>query len=209
MVDTILRANEYTHEFGEGPIKSYDSSQLGSNNPMEDTRSEATCLLTKAMLFGVFDGHSGGACAQVIAKRIFHYMTACLLPHDVLTNYLQSLAESNPYGLVQAHNDNVQFVDDIRDLYADSFLKFLKDLAQLGHNKENVETAKSIEKAVLRLDEDMSNEALPKEGVPINLKTMSVAMSGAVVCVAHVDGSHLHMANVGDCCARFRYPFGD
>lgn len=46
-VDSILRANEYTHEFSvDGSVKSYDSNQLPSNNPIEDTRSEASCLLT-------------------------------------------------------------------------------------------------------------------------------------------------------------------
>lgn len=45
-VDAVLRTNEYTHEFNEGSVKSYDSNQLASNNPIEDTRSEATCLLT-------------------------------------------------------------------------------------------------------------------------------------------------------------------
>lgn len=60
---------------------------------------------------------------------------------------------------------------------------------------------KAIETAFLRLDEDFSTEALPKDGEDLNMKTMSVAMSGAVACVAHIDGPHLHLANVGDSCA--------
>nr|XP_023015402.1 pyruvate dehydrogenase [acetyl-transferring]-phosphatase 1, mitochondrial [Leptinotarsa decemlineata] len=199
-VDVILRANENTHEFNEGSVKSYDSNQLASNNPMEDTRSEATCLLTKGFLAGVFDGHSGAASAQVIAKRLFHYITACLLPHDVLTNYVKSLSLPVRSELVRPHNDKVQFVDDVRDIYEASLTQFLKELSELGYNK-NIEVPKAMEKAFLRLDEDLSNEALPKEGQPINFKTMSVAMSGAVVCVAHIDGGDLHVANVGDCCA--------
>lgn len=47
----------------------------------------------------------------------------------------------------------------------------------------------------------MSKEAIPKEGEKVNMKTLSVAMSGAVACVAHMEGDHLHMANVGDCSA--------
>lgn len=46
-MNSILRANEYNHEFdGTGPVRSYDCNQLASNNPIEDTRSEATCVLT-------------------------------------------------------------------------------------------------------------------------------------------------------------------
>lgn len=49
-VTNILQANEYTKEFnGLGSIKYYDSNQLASNNPIEDTRSEAQCLLTKGI----------------------------------------------------------------------------------------------------------------------------------------------------------------
>ena len=31
------------------------------------------------MLFGVFDGHAGAACGQVVAKRLLHYVAAGLL----------------------------------------------------------------------------------------------------------------------------------
>ena len=42
-----MQYNEFTKEFeGGNSIKSYDSNQLGSNEPIEDTRSEAQCLLT-------------------------------------------------------------------------------------------------------------------------------------------------------------------
>lgn len=60
---------------------------------------------------------------------------------------------------------------------------------------------KALEKAFLRLDEDLSKEAIPDDVKNINMKTLSVAMSGTVACVAHVDGPHLHIANVGDCNA--------
>lgn len=43
----ILQANEFTKEFdGPNSVKSYDYNQLASNNPIEDTRAEARCLLT-------------------------------------------------------------------------------------------------------------------------------------------------------------------
>lgn len=53
-VDIILRTNEYTHEFHDGSVKSYDSNQLASNNPIEDTRSEASCLFTTGKCFRMF-----------------------------------------------------------------------------------------------------------------------------------------------------------
>ena len=49
-ITAVLQANEYTKEFNEqNSVKYYDSNQLASNNPIEDTRSEAQCLFTKSI----------------------------------------------------------------------------------------------------------------------------------------------------------------
>lgn len=50
-------------------VMGFESNQLPANAPIEDRRSAATCLQTRGMLLGVFDGHAGCACAQV--KRRF------------------------------------------------------------------------------------------------------------------------------------------
>ncbi|KOC61480.1 [Pyruvate dehydrogenase [acetyl-transferring]]-phosphatase 1, mitochondrial [Habropoda laboriosa] len=200
-VTAILQANEYTKEFnGESSIKYYDSNQLASNNPIEDTRSEAQCLLTKGILLGVFDGHGGVTCAQIISKRLFHYISACLLPTKLLKQYLSTVNSNNKLELLQMFNDKVDFVSDIRDLHQASFLTFVKDLIESECTKEfQMETA--LENAFLRLDNDLSNEALLNLGKNSTARTVAVAMSGAVAAVAHIDGPHLHVAGVGDCQA--------
>lgn len=45
-VTLILRKNEFYKDFTSGSVKSYDSNQLASNEPTEDTRSEALCKIT-------------------------------------------------------------------------------------------------------------------------------------------------------------------
>ncbi|XP_044762762.1 pyruvate dehydrogenase [acetyl-transferring]-phosphatase 1, mitochondrial [Coccinella septempunctata] len=200
-VDNILRANEYTHDFSEGSVKSYDSNQLASNNPIEDTRSEASCLITSGLLVGVFDGHGGGACAQVVAKRLYQYITACLLPQDQLLKYISSLdIVPNPMKLLKSYNNKVQLVDDVRDIYKKSFKRFLDNLVK-GDYREGFDMDTALVKAFMSLDDDLSREGLPDENSKFNRKTLSVAMSGCVACVAHIDGPHLHVANVGDCSA--------
>lgn len=59
----------------------------------------------------------------------------------------------------------------------------------------------ALENAFIRLDEDLSKEALAPVNGRLNMKTLSVAMSGTVACVAHIDGPHLHVAHAGDCSA--------
>lgn len=200
-VTAVLQANEYTKEFdGEGSVKYYDSNQLASNNPIEDTRSEAQCLLTKGILLGVFDGHGGGTCAQIVSKRLFRYISAYLLPATLLKQYLNAVDSDNKPELLRTFNDKVEFVSEMKELYQASFLSFARDLVEAGSEKEfQMETA--LENAFLRLDNDLSNEALSNVGKSTAARTMAVAMSGAVAAVAHIDGPHLHVAGVGDCQA--------
>lgn len=200
-VTNVLQANEYTKEFSAvGSVKYYDSNQLASNNPIEDTRSEAQCLLTKGVLLGVFDGHGGGACAQVVSKRLFHYISACLLPPKLLQQYLNSIGSDKKLELLETFNDKVELVAEIRDLYQTSFLSFVKDLVQSDAKKE-FQMEKALQNAFLRLDNDLSSEALLQLNRRDAARTLAVAMSGAVAAVAHIDGPHLHVAGVGDCKA--------
>lgn len=45
-VNRILYEKEFTTEFTDSAVKGYDSNQVASNNPLEDRRSEASCLYT-------------------------------------------------------------------------------------------------------------------------------------------------------------------
>lgn len=66
----------------------------------------------------------------------------------------------------------VDFVKEIKDLYEESFSKFIKKISSQGQN----ERSKEIQNAFLSLDKDLSEEALHHT----NIRTMSVAMSGKV-----------------------------
>ncbi|GAB0100908.1 pyruvate dehydrogenase [Sergentomyia squamirostris] len=189
-VNLILRANEFTKNFTEGPVRYFDSNQLASNSPMEDARTEGSCLYTSGMLLGVFDGHGGSACAQVSSKRILRYIAASLINPSELMRHLQENAKS--FSFLQCHNDRLEFVPEIRDIYEESFNRYAQELTA---RKSNYSVEDVMEQAILRLDADMSREAIEQTSV----RTLAVAMSGAVACVAHVDGCHLHVAGVGDC----------
>lgn len=50
---------EYTIEFdGDTSVKGFDSNQVASNNPLEDRRSEASCLYTSGKIIVTFLNHS-------------------------------------------------------------------------------------------------------------------------------------------------------
>ena len=54
---------------------------------------------------GIFDGHGGPQCAQVISKRLFAYIAAALLPNDVLNKFREEGLP--PEKLLETFNDKV------------------------------------------------------------------------------------------------------
>jgi pyruvate dehydrogenase phosphatase len=177
-------------------------------------------LVFSGMMFGVFDGHGGPACGQVIAKRIFNYIAASLLPSDVLHKLLNPNLDKSSTELLETYNDRFDLVEDLRILYNKHFKDFLQDLTAQDQTEFNMRSA--LERAFVRLDEDISKEAKLRTLYPELLqsyskgkaqtdrtkaakaeelykKTLSIAVSGAVAAAAHIDGEHLHVASCGDC----------
>lgn len=197
-VNCILSANEFTKEFSEEnrghACIAYDSNQLASNSPCEDARTEASLMHTSGLLVGIFDGHAGNSCAQVISKRLLRYIGASLMAPAALRQSLQEGARSNSF--LKCHNDKHDFVEELRDLYEQSFRKFTEELLE-KRSEENFQMAEVLESAFVRLDQDISDEAM-YSGIS---QTLSVALSGSVAVVAHIDKNHLHVASTGDCQA--------
>ena len=65
-VTSVLRNNEYTcSDLPAGPVKFFDTNTLQSNDPIEDSYASALTV-GGGYLFGIFDGHGGAACGQVV-----------------------------------------------------------------------------------------------------------------------------------------------
>jgi len=209
-VTTILRANEYTNtDLPPGPVKSYDMNTLQSNNPIEDSHSEAILKVGEGMLFGIFDGHGGAACGQVVAKRLLHYIAAGLLAPQDLARHLKIVQEGDKhhpeYELVKTYEDHFELVQDLRDLYQQSYAEYLQMLhakrVEIGNNDQMHNLGDILITAFNSLDEDMSREATSRPDGVVNMKTVTVAMSGCVAAAAYIEGPHLSVASTGDCTA--------
>jgi len=245
-VQDTLRMNEYTsgEQFippdGSGnsscPVKSFDMNVLRSNNPIEDSHAEAIIRVgsksPNGMLFGIFDGHGGAACGQVVAKRLLHYVAAGLLTVEDIKLHLSAIeaekAEGdggggsggdayNNYGnLLTTINDPFELVSDLQEVYQDSYHQYVGSLKEKrvqeaeedsGHTSS---VAERLIQAFESLDADMSREALnppplkdadQQREADVQMKTLTVALSGAVAVVAHIDSNILHVASTGDCTA--------
>lgn len=144
-------------------------------------------------MVGVFDGHAGNSCAQVISKRLLRYIGASLVPPATLRQALIEGAKSNAF--LKCHNDKHDFVEELRELYEQSFQKFAEGLLEKQHEK--FEMKEVLEHAFCQLDQDISDEAM-NSGIS---QTLSVALSGSCAVVAHIDKNHLHVGATGDCQA--------
>uniref|UniRef100_W8AUS7 (Pyruvate dehydrogenase (Acetyl-transferring))-phosphatase 1, mitochondrial n=1 Tax=Ceratitis capitata TaxID=7213 RepID=W8AUS7_CERCA len=169
-VNLILRENEYLQTFPEDDsiVRSYESNQLSSNKPCEDSRTEATFLHKSGFICGVFDGHGGPACSQVISKRLLRYVAAGVIDRRTLKEVIAK--DYNSQSFLKCHNDKADFVAEIKNIYEHSF----KDYVHTISSQAVEDIALEITNAFMRLDEDLSREALNHT----NMRTMSVAMSG-------------------------------
>ncbi|KPU74997.1 uncharacterized protein Dana_GF21118, isoform B [Drosophila ananassae] len=191
-VNLVLRENEFVFNFPlDGVIRSYETNQLGSNSPCEDSRTEASLLHRNGFICGIFDGHGGAACGQVVSKRLLRYVSAATLPRQVLRDQMKQGCSSQSF--LKCHNDNVDFVSEIKPIYEASFQKYIKELCETPQR----DVASELVNAFLQLDDGLSEEALAVS----DLRTMGVALSGAVACLVHLEGLQLHVASTGDCGA--------
>ncbi|XP_042188300.1 pyruvate dehydrogenase phosphatase catalytic subunit 1 [Callorhinchus milii] len=205
-VNSILKANEYTFKVSEfdgknvSSVLGFDTNQLPSNSPVEDRRSAATCLQTRGMLLGVFDGHAGCACAQSLSERLFYYIAVALLPQETLIE-IENAVETGRVVLpiLQWHkHPNDYFSKEASKLYFDSLRTYWQELIDL-HTTEIPDEKEALLNSFKRLDNDISLEAqVGNSNSFLNHWVLRVAFSGATACIAHVDGVDLHIANVGD-----------
>ncbi|CAG0920902.1 unnamed protein product [Notodromas monacha] len=210
-VTKILQAHEKAFHVGSDDvsvIQSFEMNQLPSNDPIEDYHLHAKCLLTPGMLFGIFDGHGGNACARFIAKRLYTYIATALLPYEVLESKARSLVMNCDRELLHFYNACDRPTEDLtrNKFFRANYYSFIQELLKSDHHEkdhhEKVEDA--LTKAFMWADEGLSKELIDRGRLEGGLRSsipLSVALSGCVACVAHVEGPHIHVANSGDCSA--------
>ncbi|XP_061450218.1 pyruvate dehydrogenase [acetyl-transferring]-phosphatase 2, mitochondrial [Rhineura floridana] len=208
-INDILRANELSitvPEFdGKNPssVLKFESNHLAANTPSEDRRSAATCLQTRGMMFGVFDGHAGYACAQSVSERLFFYIAVSLLSQQTLEEIESAMESMKPVlPILQWHkHPNDRFFQEVASLYLEQLRVYWQDLLNLDM-EPCLTTEEALTYAFKRLDSDISLEVqAPSENELIRNIALQVAFSGATACVAHIDSVNLHVANTGDCRA--------
>ena len=99
--------------------------------------------------------------------------------------------------MIHRYKSGLDYInEDLVDIQQRSLQKFASET--LAVYSEDDTLVDKLTNAFVRLDEDICTEALPAENSNINNFCLQSAFSGAVGCVAFVDGTDLYIANVGD-----------
>lgn len=209
-INSILRANEQSvsvPEFdGRGlcSVRKFESNQLAANSPNEDRRSAVTCLQSKGMLFGVFDGHGGWTCAQTISERLLYYIAVAMMPKHTLEELDRCVEQGRavpPILQWYKHHSDYNYRDSA-SLYIEQLRIFWQELLESEDFSEGMSPIDALDLAFRRLDTDISLEAqLPLSDSLMKSTAIQVAFAGSTACVALVGPDAIHVANAGDCRA--------
>lgn len=209
-INSILRANEQSvsvPEFdgrGLSSVRKFESNQLAANTPNEDRRSAATCLQSKGMLFGVFDGHGGWMCAQAVSERLLYYIAVSMMPKHNLEELERSMEQGRavpPILQWYKHHSDYNYRESA-SLYIEHLRVFWQELLDSEEHIEGMCASDALDRAFRRLDADISLEAqVPLSNSLMKSTAIQVAFAGCTACVAHVSPEAIHVANSGDCRA--------
>ncbi|XP_053356617.1 pyruvate dehydrogenase [acetyl-transferring]-phosphatase 2, mitochondrial [Clarias gariepinus] len=210
-VDTMLRANEqsvrvpeFDRRGGVSPVLKFESNQLAANSPLEDRRSSASCLQTRGMLFGVFDGHGGHTCAQVVSERLPYYVAVAMMSESSLEDLEASMETFRPVPpiLQWYKNLNDHNYHESAALYIEHLRVFWQELLASEEHGDGMKPSDALSYAFQRLDADLSLEAqVPLASDLMRNTAVQAAFAGCTACLAHVGSEGIHVANAGDCRA--------
>ncbi|XP_056272814.1 pyruvate dehydrogenase [acetyl-transferring]-phosphatase 2, mitochondrial [Pseudoliparis swirei] len=210
-VNSILRSNEQEivnlQEFdgrGLSAVRKFESNQLAANTPNEDRRSAATCLQSKGMLFGVFDGHGGWPCAQAVGERLLYYTAVAMMSKQRLRELETCMEDGRavpPILQWYKHHSDFNYRESA-SLYIDRLRVFWQELLDSEEHVEGMSPMDALDCSFKRLDADISLEAqVPLYNDLMKSTAIQVAFAGSTACVAHVCTDRIHVANAGDCRA--------
>lgn len=82
------------------------------------------------MLFGVFDGHGGWACAQAVSERLLYYTAVAMMPKQILEELERCMEHGRPVPpILQWHKHHLDFnYRESASLYIDHLRVFWQEL---------------------------------------------------------------------------------
>lgn len=203
----ILRRNEKRTDVNVGAVSYYETNNFASNNPCEDRGNEWLLLKTNGAAFGVFDGHGGWQCAEVVKNRLPLYIALSLLSKSDLTalktehlkhlsadNFVSSFQQDKCQTRESSLKNNVGYTLIQKQEVFHTGPKYLvKNLIEKPF-EDRMPIGESLSLAFTQLDDDISTEAIP---VKVLDDSFVAGATGACAVVSYIEDQHLYVANAG------------
>ena len=183
-----------------------------SSSLLEDRQAQARLQSPDAnmYLFGVFDGHGGPWCSDVVGQRLFEYIAVTLHPPNDLQRIMQeakrilSSHEKSPLQTITSlllHSYYNPYKDTrnskIKEIHQMNLLKHIED-AYTTFDCDNTDIVGALESAFRKLDRDICAEAIPTDTQQVDEDLLQICTAGSCACVALVKDNDLYIANCGD-----------
>jgi pyruvate dehydrogenase phosphatase len=188
---------------------------------LEDRQAQARIHSSDSnmYLFGVFDGHGGPWCSDVVGQRLFEYIAVTLHAPDDLQRIMQEAKRiiSNPQAHIHSHSPDKTTSNSIGSLllhsyyypYKDTRNSKIKEIHQMNLLKhiedaytnidhDHTEILNALESAFIKLDRDICAEAIPSDTQHVDEDLLQICTAGSCACVALVKDDDLYIANCGD-----------
>lgn len=190
-----LKKYQFSNDMQTGSVARFDTNQYSANDPIEDRHIECHFPSSNAIMFAVFDGHSGYHCSETLRKRMPQYLSPALAK---ASNNTESISDnlSNYTIIGTEHLDNPDLEMPVS--LAKKQAKLRTGSAAFSNHLLNLKTkftySDAMREAFNLLDKDICNEAIP-DGVGDN--TLMVGLAGSCAIVSVVQGDNLYIANTG------------
>lgn len=118
---------QYTHHLTFIPLVKFNASFLH-------------VLQSKGMLFGVFDGHGGWACAQAVSERLLYYIAVAMMPKKSLEELEKCMEHGRPVPpILQWYKHHADFnYRESASLYIDHLRVFWQELLDSEEHGEGM-----------------------------------------------------------------------
>lgn len=91
------------------------------------------------MLFGVFDGHGGSACAQAVSERLLYYIAVAMMPKQSLEEVESGMQHGRPVPpILQWYKHRTDFNYEPAALYIDHLRILWQELLDSDEHDEGM-----------------------------------------------------------------------
>jgi len=215
-VTHILRTNEKSIANLSSLVKGIYCNQLASNHPIEDRlriskiKSLDENLNSDTIAFAVFDGHGGGLCADVVSRRLYHYIAVALSsnPKKLVESEIEDIV-NDVFSCPDPITNKTGFYDDrtyhklrqfVNDCEKQHLIRYAEKLAENPIADVKLRLKDAFNQCDLDLADEIEHNLTNASPNLILHFYYSLAVSGCCATLLLLHQDKVYVANTGNFC---------